>query len=476
MNAENGGFTEFHNDVTEKFMIVTINPATEEVLAEYPAMSHGDINAALNAAYLDFTRWRHVSMPERARLMGRVAELLRERKSEYGALATREMGKPFAQAAAEVEKSAWVCDFYAAHAEEYLKPETVDMDGGKGMVVFEPLGLVLGVMPWNFPYWQVFRFAVPALMAGNGVIVKHAPNVTGCAAAIEQVFRDAGFPDNLYRTLHIELQDVDRLTGVVIEHPFIKAVSVTGSTGAGRAVAARAGRALKRSVMELGGNDPYIVLDDADLEKAVTVCAASRLLNSGQSCIAAKRFIVHRSIRSRFEEMLLERMLGAKTGDPFDPATEVGPIARADLREGVHHQVEESVRAGAKLLCGGVIPDGKGYFYPPTILADVKKGMVAYGEEIFGPVATVIEAADDDEAVAIANDSEYGLGSAVFSAYPVRAASIASRLETGNCFINAMVKSDPRLPFGGVKQSGYGRELSSYGIKEFTNIKSLCFS
>ncbi|MBM3162031.1 MAG: NAD-dependent succinate-semialdehyde dehydrogenase [Chlorobi bacterium] len=457
-------------------MIVTINPATEEVLAEYPVMSPGDIGSALDAAYHDFSRWRHLSMPERALFMHRIADLLRDRKEAYGALAAREMGKPLAQAVAEVEKSAWVCDFYAERAEGYLQPEEIDVDGAKGMVVFEPLGLVLGVMPWNFPFWQVFRFAVPSMMAGNGVIVKHAPNVTGCAIAIEEAFRDAGFPSDLYRTLHIAMEHVDRHTGTVIAHPHVKAVSVTGSTAAGRAVAEKAGRALKRSVMELGGNDPYIVLDDADLDKAVAVCAASRLLNSGQSCIAAKRFIVHRSVKSRFEELLLRRMLAAKTGDPFDSATEVGPIARADLRDGLHRQVMESVRQGASLLCGGVLPEGKGYFYLPTILSDVQKGMAAYGEETFGPVATVIEAEDDDEAVAIANDSEYGLGSAVFSADPVRAMRFARQLDAGNCFINAMVKSDPRLPFGGVKHSGYGRELSSYGIREFTNIKSLCFS
>jgi succinate-semialdehyde dehydrogenase / glutarate-semialdehyde dehydrogenase len=456
-------------------MIATINPATEEVLAEYPSMSQSDIERILDAAYRDFADWRRSPMLDRSRFMLRAAALLRERKAEYGVLVAREMGKPLAQAVAEIEKSAWVCDFYAANAEGYLQPEEIDMDGAKGMVVFEPLGLVLGVMPWNFPFWQVFRFAVPALMAGNGAIVKHSPNVTGCAIAIESVFRDAGFPENIYRTLHIELQDVDTLTGAVIAHPFVQAVSVTGSTAAGRAVATRAGRALKRSVMELGGNDPYIVLDDADLEKAVAVCAAARLLNSGQSCIAAKRFIVHRSVRRRFEELLLVRMLGATTGDPFDPATEVGPIARADLRMELHRQVSRSVTRGATLLCGGTLPEGKGYFYPPTILSDVTKGMAAYGEETFGPVATVIEAANDDEAVAIANDSEYGLGSAVFSADHGRALAVASRLETGNCFINAMVKSDPRLPFGGVKHSGYGRELSSYGIREFANIRSLYF-
>lgn len=325
-------------------MIVTINPATEEVLAEYPVMSSTDIESLLDSSWRAFTPWRQVSMPERALLMHRAAALLRERKESYAALAAREMGKPLSQAVAEVEKSALVCEFYADRAEGFLQPEYVDLDGAKGMVVFEPLGLVLGVMPWNFPFWQVFRFAVPAIMAGNGAIVKHAPNVTGCAIAIEEVFRDAGFPENLYRTLHIDLQDVDSLTGMVISHPYVKAVSVTGSTAAGRAVAAKAGYALKRSVMELGGSDPYLVLEDAELEKAVTVCVASRLLNNGQSCIAAKRFIVHRALKSRFEELLLQRMLAARTGDPFDPATELGPIARADLRDGVHHQVEESVQ------------------------------------------------------------------------------------------------------------------------------------
>lgn len=454
-------------------MIVTVNPATEEELARYPAMSQGDIGRAIEAAYRDFSLWRNLSIPERSVFMRRVAELLRGRRERYASLAVREMGKPIGQAIAEVEKSAWVCDFYAERAEAYLCPEEVDIEDASGMVLFEPLGLVLGVMPWNFPYWQVFRFAAPALMAGNGVLVKHAPNVTGCAIAIEEVFRDAGFPENLYRSLHIDLQDVDRVTGMVIAHPHVRAVSVTGSTAAGRAVAEKAGRALKRSVMELGGSDPYLVLDDADLEKAVKSCSASRLLNSGQSCIAAKRFIVHRSLSKRFAELLLQRMLATRIGDPFDSATEVGPIARADLRERVHRQVEESVRAGAELLCGGAIPAGKGYFYPPTVLGEVKKGMAAYSEELFGPVAAIVETGDDDEAVAVANDSEYGLGSAVFSSDPVRAFGVASGIEAGNCSINAMVMSDPRLPFGGVKQSGYGRELSRYGIREFTNVKSL---
>ncbi|ABL66082.1 aldehyde dehydrogenase [Chlorobium phaeobacteroides DSM 266] len=456
-------------------MIVTINPATEEVLADYPVMSQGDVEAVLHQAEQDFIQWKSVPFEVRRNLMVRLGALLRDEKEQHAALISREMGKPLSQAAAEVLKCALICDFYAEHAEAFLQPEEIAVDGSRGMVTFEPLGLLLGVMPWNFPFWQVFRFAVPAVMAGNGVIMKHAPNVTGSAIAIEDLFRRAGFPPHLYRTMHIAFEEVDRLTGFMIAHPSIRAVSLTGSTAAGMAVAEKAGRALKRSVMELGGNDPYLVLDDADLEAAVTVCAASRLLNSGQSCIAAKRFIVHTRVKDRFEALLVARMKGAKMGDPFDPETEVGPMARGDLRDQLHHQVEQSVRDGAQLLCGGVMPEGKGYFYPPTVLSGITKSMAVYGEETFGPVAAIIEAADDAEMVRIANDSPYGLGSAVFSADITRALAIARQLETGNCYINAMVKSDPRLPFGGVKQSGYGRELSSYGIKEFVNIKTLCF-
>jgi succinate-semialdehyde dehydrogenase / glutarate-semialdehyde dehydrogenase len=456
-------------------MIFTINPATEEVIAEYPAMSSSEIEAILNRSHRDFLSWRVVPMQERTLLMRRLASLLRDQKEHHAALISREMGKPLAQAEAEVVKCSWVCDFYAEHAAHFLKPEESDLDGGaRGVVKFEPIGVVLGIMPWNFPFWQVFRFAAPAIMAGNAVIVKHSPNVTGSAIAIETLFREAGFPEQLYRTVHIALEDVDRLSGFMIDHPAIKAVSVTGSTAAGRAVATKAGGALKKSVLELGGCDPYIVLYDADLTRAVDQCVAARLLNAGQSCIAAKRFIVHASVMEQFEALLLNRMKTAVMGDPFDPAVAVGPIARFDLREQLHDQVSRSVAQGARLLCGGVIPSGRGFFYPPTILSGVRKGMAAYSEETFGPVATLIEVQDDQEAVMIANDTPYGLGSAVFSANRERALAIAEQLEVGNCFINSMVKSDPRLPFGGVKTSGYGRELSSYGIREFVNIKTLC--
>ena len=458
-------------------MILTVNPATEEVIAEYQTMTSGEIEEILIHSHSDFLSWRAVPMQERSTLMRRLGALLREQKDFHAALISREMGKPLAQAAAEVVKCSWVCDFYAEHAALFLKPEESALDGGaRGVVKFEPLGLVLGVMPWNFPFWQVFRFAAPAIMAGNGVIVKHSPNVTGSAIAIENLFREAGVPRHLYRTVHIALEDVDRLTGFMIDHPAVIAVSVTGSTAAGRAVAAKAGRALKKSVLELGGSDPYIVLDDADLPSAVDQCIAARLLNAGQSCIAAKRFIVQASVMEQFEALFLHRMKSAVMGDPFDPAVEVGPIARSDLRDQLHNQVSRSIAQGARLLCGGEIHPGKGFFYPPTILSGVRKGMAVYSEETFGPVATLIEVGDEREAVMIANDSSYGLGSAVFSGNSERALAIAEQLDVGNCFINGMVKSDPRLPFGGVKESGYGRELSSYGIREFVNVKSICFA
>ena len=457
-------------------MIITVNPATAEPIAEYHAMTSGEIREAITRSYWDYISWREIAISERSALMKRLAKLLRQEKDRHGALISREMGKPLSQAVAEVEKSAWVCDYYADNAASFLKPEESILDGGvRGVVKFEPIGLVLGIMPWNFPFWQVFRFAVPAIMAGNGIILKHSPNVTGSAIAIEQLFRDAGFPAHLYSAVHIDLEDVDRLTGFIIEHPAIQGVSLTGSTAAGRAVAAKSGKALKTSVLELGGSDPYIVLDDADIPKAVDICAAARLLNGGQSCIAAKRFIVQSRVFEQFEHLLLQRMQSAVMGDPFDPAVEVGPLARHDLREQLHSQVTRSVAEGARLLCGGTIPEGKGFFYPPTVLSGVHKWMEVYSEETFGPVATLIEAKDDNEAILIANDTRYGLGSAVFSGNTDRALAIADQLDAGCCFINSMVKSDPRMPFGGVKQSGYGRELSSYGMHEFVNIKSLCY-
>ncbi len=454
-------------------MIITVNPATEEPIAEYQTMTSCEIEEILQVSRRDALSWRKVSLLERSLQMRFLAELMRQKKEHCAALITLEMGKPLAQAVAEVVKSAWVCDYYADHAEEFLMQEESLLDGGvRGLVTFEPIGLVLGIMPWNFPFWQVLRFAAPAIMAGNGIIVKHAPSVTGSAIAIEELFREAGFPEHLYRTVHIDLDDVDRLTGFMIDHPAIQGVSVTGSTAAGRAVAAKAGRAIKRSVLELGGSDPYIVLDDADIPQAVAICAAARLLNCGQCFISAKRFCVQSSVIKEFERLLLQRMEASVMGDPFDLTVDIGPMARRDLRDQLHAQVAGSVSRGARLLCGGQIPERKGFFYPPTLLSGVQKGMPAYDEETFGPVAVIIEATNDDDAIRIANDTPYGLGSAVFSRDIDRAILLADQLEVGNCFFNSSVKSDPRLPFGGVKESGYGRELSRYGICEFVNIKS----
>lgn len=457
-------------------MIITVNPATEEPIADYKAMAAIELDGVINACSAAHVTWKNLPLHERSRRLRKLGDLMRQQKERHGRLISLEMGKPYTQAVAEVAKSAWVCDYYADHAESFLQPDEWALDDGMhGIVKFEPLGVILGIMPWNFPFWQVMRFAAPALMAGNGIIVKHAPNVTGSAIAIEQLMIEAGMPSDLYRTVHISPDAVDSLTTYMINHPSIQGVSLTGSTIAGRSVGSKAGRAIKRSVLELGGSDPYIILDDADLKKAVWLCAAARLINSGQTCIAAKRFIVHSSIIREFEKEMLGRMSQAIVGDPFDSSVEIGPMARADLRDQLHDQVIRSIESGARLLCGGVIPDRPGYFYPPTLLTGVRKGMAVYHEETFGPVASIIEAGSDDEAIHIANDTPFGLGAAVFTENLDRARSIADRIETGSCFINSGVRSDPRMPFGGIKESGYGRELSIYGIREFVNIKSICY-
>jgi succinate-semialdehyde dehydrogenase/glutarate-semialdehyde dehydrogenase len=382
----------------------------------------------------------------------------------------REMGKITAEGRLEVEKCAWACEFYAENAERFLSPETVETDAAKSFVSFSPLGVILAVMPWNFPFWQVFRFAAPALMAGNVGVLKHASNVPGCAMAVENVFHKAGFPPHVFRSLLVGSSQVDAL----IESPHVRAVTLTGSTPAGKSVARKAGEMLKKTVLELGGSDPYVVLEDADLEEAVTICAASRLINAGQSCIAAKRFIVVESLAKPFEELMVARMRKVKWGNPLEKDTGIGPLARHDLRDEIHRQVTESMKAGAVCLLGGEIPEGKGAFYPPTVLTCVRKGMAAFDEEIFGPVAAIIPVRDEAEAVRTANESPFGLGAAVFTRDRERGERIArDELEAGSCFVNAYVKSDPRLPFGGVKESGYGRELSHFGIREFVNIKTV---
>ncbi len=450
--------------------IDAVNPATGETIATYEEMSPEEVAGIIESAHAAFLEWRETGFADRATLMGRAAEFLRARRQEYAELMAREMGKPVTGGISEVEKCAWVCEYYAENAHYFLADEIVETDASRSYVAHRPLGAILAVMPWNFPLWQVFRFAAPALMAGNAGLLKHASNVPGSALAIEEVFRDAGFPQGIFRTLLIGSRQVQ----AVIEHPLVAAATLTGSTPAGQAVASTAGRALKKTVLELGGSDPYIVLEDADLDLAVETCVTSRLINSGQSCIAAKRFIVVEPILEEFERRFVERMRAARMGDPLDPEITVGPQARHDLRDELHRQVTGSVEKGARLLLGGVIPDGPGAFYPPTVLADVASGMPAHDEELFGPVAAIIPARDEDHAVAIANDSVFGLGAAVFTRDADRGETIAAdRLEAGACFVNSFVKSDPRLPFGGIKTSGYGRELSRHGILEFVNVKTV---
>ncbi len=448
-----------------------INPATGETIQRYEEMSAEEVAEAIEQTHEAWTQWRHTSFEARAPLMRRAAAILRERKDEYARLMAEEMGKPLAQGVAEAEKCAWVCDYYADNAERFLQPQPIETDASTSYVTYQPIGVVLAVMPWNFPFWQVFRFAAPGLMAGNAGLLKHASNVPGCALAIEAVFRDAGFPEQLFRTLLIPSSKVD----AVIENPRVAAVTLTGSTPAGKAVAAKAGSVLKKTVLELGGSDPYLILDDADLEEASTICVNSRLINSGQSCIAAKRFIVVEAVRDRFETLFVGKMRKKKMGDPLrDGAVDLGPQARVDLRDELHEQVKQSIEQGARLLLGGTIPERDGAFYPPTVLSNVKKGMAVYDEETFGPVAAIIPVRDEAEAIRVANDTVFGLGAAVFTQDAARGERIAAEgLEAGACFVNGLVKSDPRLPFGGIKESGYGRELADVGIREFMNIKSV---
>ena len=451
-------------------MLRSVNPATGQVVHEYPEADPRQQAAALQAAHRAFEGWRHAGFAERATPLRRAASLLRERQRDYAALMAAEMGKPVAQGRSEAEKCAWVCDWFADNAEALLAPEEVKTDAARSFVTFAPLGVVLAIMPWNFPFWQVIRFAAPALMAGNGALLKHAPNVPGCALAIHDLFREAGFPAGLFSALLIDIGPVASL----IAAPEVRAVTLTGSTRAGRAVAAQAGGALKKTVLELGGSDPYLVLADADLEQAAETCAASRLINSGQSCIAAKRFIVVEAVRKHFEELFVERMKARRLGDPMDEATAIGPLARHDLRDTLHRQVTQSIAKGARVLLGAALPEGPGFYYPATVLTDVAKGMPACDEELFGPVAAVVPVPDEAAAVRAANDSIYGLGAAVFTRDTARGERLAAgALEAGSCFVNALVKSDPRLPFGGIKDSGYGRELSSFGIREFVNVKTV---
>ena len=452
-------------------MLVSINPYNNRKIKEYRELTPGEVKNKIENAHTAFLKWKETSFEYRENLMKKAADILQERSDEYAQLMTAEMGKLLRSGKAEAEKCGWVCRFYAENSNKFLAPEKIKTEMSSSFVTFNPLGIVLAVMPWNFPFWQVFRFAAPGLMAGNACILKHASNVPGCALAIEEIFRAAGFPKNVFQTLLIGSRQVD----AVIEHPHVKAVTLTGSTPAGRAVARKSGEMIKKCVLELGGSDPYIILEDADIEITVEKCVISKLINSGQSCIAAKRFIIVDAVREKFEKLFLEKMENQVMGDPTNPETNIGPMARTDLRDELHKQVIKSIDKGAKCLLGGYIPEMKGAFYPVTILTDVEKGMPAYNEELFGPVAAIIPAKDENEAIEIANDTIFGLGAALFTSNIKKGKDIAANLlDAGCCYVNDFVKSDPRLPFGGVKQSGFGRELSHYGIKEFVNIKTIC--
>ena len=448
----------------------SVNPATGNTLQSFVEMTEDKVNAIVESVHGAFNGWRKTSFSFRAERMKKVAHLLRDGKEEFGTLMTEEMGKPYKQSIAEVEKCAWVCEYYAENAENFLANKDIATEASDSFVSYQPIGIVLAVMPWNFPFWQVFRFAAPALMAGNVGILKHASNVQVCAQAIEDIFTAADFPDNLFKNLVIGSDKVEN----VIKNPLVKAVTLTGSTPAGKAVASLAGSMLKKTVLELGGSDPYVILEDADLDQAVNACITGRMLNTGQSCIAAKRFIVVEPCRPEFTDKLAKKIKNMNMGDPLDLTIDIGPMVNISARDELHQQVIASLDKGAVLVTGGIIPEPPGSFYPPTLLVDVTPGMPAFDDELFGPVAVIITAKDEQQALELANQTKFGLGAAVFTADVKKGKKIAVEvLEAGSCFVNDFVKSDPRLPFGGIKESGYGRELSEFGIHEFVNIKSV---
>jgi len=449
--------------------IASVNPANGRTLKTYEPHSEADIEHRLALCAAEFPRWHSRPFADRARILLEAAAALESRKDEWGRLMTLEMGKPINAGIAEAEKCAWVCRYYAENGERFLADETVTTDASSSWVRYEPLGAVLAVMPWNFPFWQVFRFAAPALMAGNVGLLKHASNVPGCALAIEEIFHVAGAPEGAFRALLI---GSDRVASV-IHDPRIAAVTLTGSESAGVSVGREAGGQIKKTVLELGGSDPFIVLPSADLEAAAMTAVKARTINNGQSCIAAKRFIVHRDVADAFEKRFVERMAALKVGDPGDPSVDIGPLATPAIRDEVDGQVQRSVAAGARVLLGGRRLDGPGNFYAPTVLVDVPPGSPADAEEIFGPVASLFRVSSLDEAIAVANRSRYGLGSSAWTRDAGERDRLVREIAAGSVFLNGMVKSDPRLPFGGIKKSGYGRELSWQGIREFVNVKTV---
>nr|WP_294895545.1 NAD-dependent succinate-semialdehyde dehydrogenase [uncultured Pedobacter sp.] len=450
--------------------IKSVNPANGELIKTYQELNPEEVNRKIIASHQAWGNWRTVSFIERTNSMLKLGELLKTKKEALAKVMTLEMGKPIKESIAEVEKCATVCEYYARHSADFLKDKIVETEASKSYVTYQPLGVILAVMPWNFPFWQVFRFLAPNLMAGNCGVLKHASNVSGCALLIEELVLEAGFPKNVFTTLLVSGKNVNQ----IIEHPLVKAVTLTGSTEAGKKVAEKAGSVLKKCVLELGGSDAYIILADADLELAAETCTNARLINNGQSCIAAKRFIVVESVLEKFSALMLDKMKAKKIGDPFAENTDLGPMANIKLRDDLHEQVQKSIELGAKCILGGEIQKGEGAYYPATILTNVKKGMPAFDDELFGPVAAIIATRNEKEAIEIANDSDFGLGGAIFTKDVEKGNKLArNEIQAGSVFVNQGVKSDSRLPFGGIKQSGYGRELGLHGLMEFLNIKTI---
>jgi succinate-semialdehyde dehydrogenase/glutarate-semialdehyde dehydrogenase len=449
--------------------IASINPATGETIKTFEAFSDSELEDRLERAEETFYVSRRTTFPERAARMTQAAQILEEKKKLFGEIMTTEMGKPIKAAIAEAEKCAWVCRYYAENAERFLADEMAPSDATRSFIRYQPLGPLLAVMPWNFPFWQVFRFAAPALMAGNVALLKHASNVAACALAIEDIFRDAGFPAGAFQTLLIGSDKVQQL----IEDSRVRAVTLTGSEPAGRQVASVAGKLIKKTVLELGGSDPFIVMPSADLKEAVKTAVTARTINNGQSCIAAKRFIVKEEIAGEFEQRFVEGMESLTVGNPMDDTVQVGPLATAQILADLEEQVRKTVELGARVLTGGKRLADRGYYYSPTVLTDIPKDSPAYREELFGPVASLFRASDIDHAISLANDTSFGLGASAWTNDIDEQSQFIDGIEAGSVFINGMVASDPRLPFGGVKHSGYGRELGVYGIREFVNIKTV---
>lgn len=455
----------------EQKELVTINPTTGKEIKKYPIMTDKEADEAVENCHKTFMDWRMVPAKERAKTIKAIGKELKKNADELTKLMTNEMGKLLKQSQQEVELCAGICDWTADNGPEALKDEEREIpNGGKGVITYSPIGVIYGIQPWNFPVYQVIRYSIANLMAGNGILLKHAENVTGCAVMLQKIYEDAGLPKNLFNVLKITHDQSDK----IIEHKLVRGVTLTGSPDAGRTIAKQAGANLKKTVMELGSNDAYIVLEDADIDLAVKTCVQGRIYNNGETCVAAKRFIVVDKVYDEFRDAFVERMKKMKHGDPMEKESRIGPMARKDLREKLHEQVEKSVKKGAKILCGGEMPKGEGYYYPATVLDNVKSGQPAYDDELFGPVASLIKAKDTDDAMRIANDSKYGLGGGIFSKDEKKAMELASKhFDTGMIFINCFGLAQPNMPFGGVKDSGYGREHGGFGMKEFVNEKAI---